>query len=69
MSSGIFELIRFFVQSPVQSKPHHWDALNVGSKPLKERTSKAERRAKQEAERAAKQAGKEVGKPILQPPG
>jgi len=32
-----------------------------GAKPLKERTSKAERRAKQEAERAVKQATKEVG--------
>jgi hypothetical protein len=31
------------------------------SKPLKERTSKAERRAKQEAERAAKAAAKESG--------
>lgn len=32
-----------------------------GSKPLKERTSKAERRAKQEADRAAKLAGKGTG--------
>jgi len=35
---------------------------HAGAKPLKERTSKAERRAKQEAERAVKQATKEVGK-------
>lgn len=39
--------------------------MNLGSKSLKEKTSRAERRAKQEAERAAKLASKEDGKPIV----
>lgn len=35
--------------------------VSTGTKALKDKTSKAERRAKQEAERAAKLAMKEVG--------
>ena len=50
----------------VEAEFHHFIVLNAGSKPLKERTSKAERRAKQEADRAAKLAAREVGKSLME---
>ncbi|CAK9205721.1 unnamed protein product [Sphagnum troendelagicum] len=50
------------VPKSTASKPEPQQATTTeASKPLKERTSKAERRAKQEAERAAKAAAKESG--------
>ncbi|CAM6039341.1 unnamed protein product [Sphagnum compactum] len=50
------------VPKSTASKPEPQQVTTTdASKPLKERTSKAERRAKQEAERAAKAAAKESG--------